>query len=267
MAADVLARGQRMGRGGGQRRPVFDGAVATQGLLDPEQRPAAQLFNARQRLPARPGLVDVHRQFFARQQGGEGFFQIGGIALLGKTYLDLETAVAFGTGAPDGPGDVGMVDAAGVDGHGAVTTAAQETVQGQTRAAGRQIPQGYVQGRQRLGHGAGFIGLQAQDFQLTGDLRGQGGRAAPGLAYDLGEDGRLQQPCPVFGTAGGKVAPGFAPAVHAVFILQAQQDSRPVVHDAERGTNRFFDGRPENEDLRGAHRGRYQICRHGLPPC
>ena len=144
MAADVFARGQRMGRCGGQRRPVLDRAVATQGFFDPEQRPVAQLFKARQCLPSCPGLVDVHSQLFARQQGGEGFFQVGGIAFLGKAYLDLEAAVAFGTGTPDGPGDVGVIDAAGVNRHGAVTRAAQKTVQGQVRAAGRQIPQGYV---------------------------------------------------------------------------------------------------------------------------
>ena len=79
---------------------------------------------------------------------------------------DLEAAVAFGTGAPDGFGDAGVVDAAGVDRHGAVTAAAQETVQGTARTAGGQIPQGDVQGGQRLGHGARFVGLQAQDGKL-----------------------------------------------------------------------------------------------------
>ena len=61
-----------------------------------------------------------------------------------KPILIFEAAVAFGTGAPDGFGDAGVVDAAGVDRHGAVTAAAQETVQGTARTAGGQIPQGDV---------------------------------------------------------------------------------------------------------------------------
>jgi hypothetical protein len=52
---------------------------------------------------------------------------------------------------------------------------------------------------------------------------------------------RIQQPCPVLGPARGEVAPDLTPASEPILILDANEQRRPVAHDAERRSHRRVD--------------------------
>ncbi len=251
-AAHVLPGGQRKTAGCGQAGPFFRRAVAGQRLFHPEQRIFPQAGQNLQSLLQSPGLIGVHRQPLAGQQGIQRRADIGLILLASETDLHLEGPVARFAHAVHGFSHAGMINAAGVGGHGRHGRVAQQFMQRRARAPGGQIPERNVQTGQSLIHGAGLVRLKAQNVQLAGHMAHQLTGFMPGCAKRGRQHCFRQQTTTVLRATGREIAPGFAPAPKTVLILHAQQHGGPVAHDAERGAHRLINRSAQNKNFRGA---------------
>ena len=89
---------------------------------------------------------------------------------------------------------------------------------------------------------------------------------ANAAADDERREQRLDQARAMLGTARREVAPGLAPADGAVVVLDAHEDRRPVVHDAERGAHRHLD-RPAQHDAPRRARCAEAAASGGCPGC